>query len=162
MPLLPFFGSSSDPGLFFEIIRSQLKDFHYLGIATIDGTVTHHYQGVNPAPELNGTAIPVTFRDAEVWVDRSGLVRQLTSTVTTGAATFGDHHELSNLTVTVTIDFTGYGTPVNIQPPSPDKVVQEPVISLSRERIAFRTSHHIDGSGRGLRLHPFAHPRRSV
>jgi hypothetical protein len=129
MPLLPLFSSSSDPGQFFEIISSQLKDLHYLGIATIDGTVTHHYQGISPAPELNGTGIPVRFSDVEVWVDRSGLVRQLTSTVTTGAATFGDHHELSDLTVTVTIDFTGYGTPVNIQPPPPDKVIQEPATS---------------------------------
>jgi hypothetical protein len=129
MPLLPIFSSRSDPGQFFEIVKSQLKDFHDLGIATIDGTVTHHYQGISPAPELNGTGIPVRFSDAEVWVDRSGLVRQLTSTVTTGAATFGDHHELSNLTVTVTIDFTGYGAPVNIRPPPPNKVVQEPATS---------------------------------
>jgi hypothetical protein len=36
---------------------------------------------------------------------------------------------LANLTVTVTIDFTGYGTPIDIQPPPPDKVVQEPTSS---------------------------------
>jgi hypothetical protein len=125
VPLLPFFSSISDPAQFFEIIRSQLKGFHRVGSATIDGMVTHHYRSVSPAPELNGTGIPVRFSDAEVWVDPSGLLRQLKSAVTTGAATFGDHHELSNLTVTVTIDFTGYGTPLNIQPPPPDKVLQE-------------------------------------
>jgi hypothetical protein len=129
MPLLPFFSSSSDPGQFFEIIRSQLKDLHYLGVASIDGTETHHYKGVGPAPELSGTGIPVRFSDTEVWVDQSGLVRQVTVTVTTGATTFGDHHVLANLTVTVTIDFTGYGTSINIQPPPPDKVVQEPTTS---------------------------------
>jgi hypothetical protein len=129
IPLLPFFASSSDPVQFFEIIRSQLKEFRDLGVATIDGTLTHHYQGIRSAPELNGTGIPIRFSDAEVWVDPSGLVRQLMSTVTTGAASFGDHHELSDLTVTVTIDFTGYGTPVNFQPPPPDKVVQEPAAS---------------------------------
>jgi hypothetical protein len=127
MPLLPFFSSSSDPRQIFEIIRSQFKDFHYLGSATIEGTVTHHYKATGSAPELNGTGIPVRFSDTEVWVDQSGLVRQLTATVTTGATTFGDHHVLANLTVTVTIDFTGYGTPINIQPPPPDKVVQEPI-----------------------------------
>ena len=28
------------------------------------------------------------------------------------------------LTATVTVDFTGYGTPVNLQPPPPNKVAQ--------------------------------------
>jgi hypothetical protein len=129
MPLLPFFSSSSDPRQFFEIIRSQLKDFHYLGPAIVDGMVTHHYKGVGRAPEFTGTGIPIRFSETEVWIDRSGPVRQLTATVTTGATTFGDHHVLANLTVTVTIDFTGYGTPIDIQPPPPDKVIQESTTS---------------------------------
>jgi len=113
----PFF---SDPSKFLDMIRSQPRSVQYLGTATIDGTATDHYR-VLESSKPEGSFLTLVSGNIDVWVDPEGLVRQLSWEANERPNT----GQQLTFTTDITIDFTGYGQPVNIQPPPASDVVQE-------------------------------------
>ena len=139
-------GQAYDPQVFLEMIRSS-ESVEELGTDEIDGVPVSGVaaevsmvdmldaQGMSPedaggsSVDLTGATFPL-----EVWVDGDDLIRRITFTfddeslADAAAATGqdvaeGDIDALGGVGVTMAMDFSGYGEPVDIEVPSGDEVV---------------------------------------
>jgi hypothetical protein len=90
-----------------------------MGTATIGGTPTTAYRASysQTIGEPSGPDLKVSYT-LEVWVDDASLVRHLRLTMSP------PENSAAGGTSSITLDFTDYGQPVNIQPPPPADVVQ--------------------------------------
>ena len=106
----------------FAALKSKATQVRLLGKATVGGVVTEHYQLEGPSSlfdSIGGGSSgsqeaplpgPVTV---QVWVDRSNLIRQLTTTVEQEIPGAPGRIESE----TVSAEFSKYGEPLHIQPP---------------------------------------------
>lgn len=117
-----------DPRKLFDALRSQATTVRFVGTGSVDGVSADRYQLTGPSSlfdalgggpsDQSQTAGPITV---SVWVDRSSLVRRLSTTLQENMGPPGQMES-----VAVQVDFTHYGEPVHIEPPPADLVVPGP------------------------------------
>ena len=132
-------GLFANPSALFDQMKKQTNGVTYIGTATIGGALTQAYRATYSqtisVPSGSGVKVSYTL---EVWVDDAGLVRQLRLTLSLPANSTSDVPAAG--TSTITLDFTDYGQPVNIQPPPPADVVQLPSSGLLQSNTASASS----------------------
>lgn len=115
-----------DPGKLFDALKSRATNVHFVGTSTVGGVATDEYQLLGSSSLIDAlggggssgqseTTGPVSI---QVWVDRSDLVRRLSTALKENMGPPGQVES-----VALTVDFTKYGQPVHIQPPPADLVL---------------------------------------
>lgn len=115
-----------DPAKWFDALKAAATNVRFLRTARVDGATCNEYRltgttslfdalGSSDQSSVGG---PVTI---DVWVDRSNLVRRLSSTM---EQNMGDPGQVES--VALTVDFSDYGRPVRIEPPPANLVVPNP------------------------------------
>ena len=112
-----------DPAKWFDALRSAATTVRSLGAARVDGATCNEYRltGTTSLFDALGSSDQSTVGgpvSIDVWVDRSNLVRRLSSTM---EQNMGDPGQVES--VALTVDFSDYGRPVRIEPPPANLVV---------------------------------------
>jgi hypothetical protein len=111
------FGSSPDQ--FFSQLE-EVSDVTTVGEEVIDGVaVTHLRAVVDPSALPEHAADHVEIDPIEVWVDGDGLLRRLTTSNSFDGGPGGTG------SMTMTITFSDYGAPVDIEAPPPEDVTED-------------------------------------
>ncbi len=134
------FGSPGPPSpeALLHLLQSQATATADLGPASIGGVATTHYRSQLPVSSLGidhaqvaqaeqslgGTTIGVDF-----WVDPAGLLRRLSFALSLhkiptepGTTKSEDPGVRPPLTLTLTLDLSNYGVPVDVTPPPADQI----------------------------------------
>ena len=148
-----------------SVLQAHGASVHSLGSATVNGVAaTGQEADVDVAKALAavpglpaglkqgalgaiGASVPV-----RVWADAQGRLVELSSAVTLDLGRLGSHP------VTVTVDVSGYGSPVTIGAPDPAQTAPLPAGALKGLSAGFGARHH--GTGRpagGPRTPALAH-----
>lgn len=117
-----------DPAQLFEALRSKATNVHLVGTATVNGAACNEYE-LSGSPDLldalGGSSSDQSLQtgpvSVQVWVDRSHLVRRLSTTVKQNMGPPGQVESME-----ITADFTNYGEHVHIDPPPSNLVVPNP------------------------------------
>lgn len=117
-----------DPAKLFAALKAAATKVISVGSATVDGAECNGYRLLGSANLLDslGTSPsdqPVTSGPVsiDVWVDKSNLVRRLSTTI---EQNMGDPGQVES--VALTVDFTDYGEAVHIEPPPSRLIVTNP------------------------------------
>ena len=118
----------NDPTATLQLLRGAGDDMKKKGTETVRGASTVHYKGtldlakaIKAAPKANQAELQSTIDKlggagklpVDVWVDEQGRVRKLVSQVASAA----------KATTVVTIEYFAFGTPVSIELPPEDQIV---------------------------------------
>lgn len=141
----------SDPRQFLASLETVSDNVTKVGSEVIRGVETTHYHAtLDLGKSLDQADVPPSLRDAEkqflgangttptlpvdVFIDGDGYVRRISLGLDLGdlgglggLAGGGSGSVGSALSMTVSLDFFDFGTPVNVQAPPPDQVSQEPL-----------------------------------
>ncbi|MGI8851238.1 MAG: hypothetical protein ACR2KC_06225 [Acidimicrobiales bacterium] len=139
--------SGVDPSQALSLLESHAQDVTKVGPENVDGVSTTHYRAqldprqvvANASPavqrlleregtSLNGHLIPV-----DLWVDAQGRARRISETVTLTQAPGGQSTlpaSLYPITTMLTLDFSNFGTPVNVSAPPASEVSNIPLSQL--------------------------------
>ena len=124
-------GASDNPVATLHMLAQQGNTVTSLGPSTVDGTAVQGYAVTIDKnaieKQVSGTSLPAWVRhslsgldfsgiDVQVYIDGQGQLRREVAGVTMTVAS----HTLS---ANVTVDFSDYGTPVDVTAPPPDQVV---------------------------------------
>jgi len=123
-------GILGDPSQIFSQLKSHLNGVTLLGHQIVDGTPTAHYQGRDTwqiPKDISGSPASVIIN---VWVDQSGLVRQMEIASQTPALSIKDAPTIPAETSTATMRFFDFGASVNIQAPPAGQVITNPSTNL--------------------------------
>jgi hypothetical protein len=117
----------ADPAQIFARLTAGLHNVTKVGTETVGGVSTDHYTATATWPlppyiSKSGQNVDVKI---DVWVDSTGLVRQL-STVSHMPAVSTDTPVTPTETEYSTMRFFDFGSPVSIQPPPPNQITTTP------------------------------------
>jgi len=125
-------GTGNNPAAMLRILAQQGNTVVPLGSSSIDGTSVQGYlvtlnaatiksrlQSAKLPSWMTGALSHVNIQDTtlKVYVDGAGLLRRFDVGLTESAASAG------KVVVDESLDFSNYGTPVNVSAPPPDQVV---------------------------------------
>ncbi len=125
-------GAGNNPTAMLRLLALQGNTVVSLGSSTVDGTSVQGYSvKLNPATitaQLAHANLPSWMASAltkvniesasnKVYVDGSGLLRRYTVSMTETVASKG------TVSLDESLDFSGYGTPVNVSAPPSDQVM---------------------------------------
>ena len=127
------------PEALLQLLESQATDPSDIGPATVDGVATTHYRSQLPVSNLTaGDAAETAAAErslgsssvaVDFWVDPAHLLRRMSLAVTLrtiptqpGTKQSEDPGVKPPLTVTITLDLSNYGVPVDVTPPPADQV----------------------------------------
>lgn len=115
-----------DPGRLFDVLKSKATNVRWVGTARVDGVTCNEYRLLGPQGLLDalggGSSSDQSVQPGpislQVWVDRSDLVRRLSTAV---QESMGPPDQVES--VEINVDFEDYGEHVRIAPPPPSLVV---------------------------------------
>jgi hypothetical protein len=116
-----------DPTQLFARLSAGLHDVTNVGTQTISGVSTDHYTGTAtwPLPPDMKAGADAKLK-IDVWVDASGLVRQVSMITHLPGISMGNGPTTPPETSYSTAQFFDFGSPVTIQPPPPNQVFLSP------------------------------------
>lgn len=121
-------GSIPDPAKLFAALKAAAAKVTFVASGTVGGAKCNEYRLLGTAglfDALNTGSSDQTTANGpvaiDVWVDQSNLVRRLSTTVDQN---MGGPGQVDS--VALTVDFTGYGEAVHIEPPPSSLVVANP------------------------------------
>jgi hypothetical protein len=128
----------SDPSQLLDYLKATSEGVEEVGVEQVDGVETTHYRGTIQLDKVADQVPPeqqeqvraaieklveqagTTEIPVDVWVDGDGLVRKLELTYTASVQVPGSDPEEAESVVTM--EFSDFGTAVEIEPPPADQV----------------------------------------
>lgn len=114
-----------DPAKLFDALKSKATTVRFVRTGRVDGVECDEYQLQGPASlldSLGGGSSDQSLQTGpvsiQVWLDRSHLVRRLSTAV---KENMGDPGQIES--VKITVDFTDYGEHLHIDPPPANLIV---------------------------------------